>query len=112
MMNIMKHIYLQILALLSVLSIGLASCSKSEQGMISFDTPEISAVSSAGTVTFIVRSNTTWTLEPSCEWITLNILKGRRVQVSSLQSLRIPIRISRVLCISPDVHATAMLKLC
>lgn len=55
----MKHIYLQILALLSVLSIGLASCSKSEQGMISFDTPEISAVSSAGTVTFIVRSNTT-----------------------------------------------------
>lgn len=75
-MNIMKHIYLQILALLSVLSIGLASCSKSEQGMISFDTPEISAVSSAGTVTFIVRSNTTWTLEPSCEWITLNITKG------------------------------------
>lgn len=72
----MKHIYLQILALLSVLSIGLASCSKSEQGVISFDTPEISAVSSAGTVTFIVRSNTSWTLEPSCEWVTLNITRG------------------------------------
>ncbi len=72
----MKHIYLQILALLSVLSVGLASCSKSEQGVISFDTPELSVVSSAGTVDFIVRSNTSWTLEPSCEWVTLNITRG------------------------------------
>ena len=64
------------MALLSVLSVGLASCSKSEQGVISFDTPELSVVSSAGTVDFIVRSNTSWTLEPSCEWVTLNITRG------------------------------------
>lgn len=75
-MNIMRHIYLQILALLSVLTFGLVSCSKSEQGVISFDTPEMSVVSSAGTVKFIVRSNTSWTLEPSSEWVTLNITKG------------------------------------
>ena len=64
------------MTILSVLALGIVSCSKEEQGRISFDTPELSVQSTSGTVSFIVRSNTSWTLEPSCEWVTLNITKG------------------------------------
>lgn len=72
----MKNRYLYVFALLCSLALGLVSCSKEEQGKISFDTPELSVASSAGTVSFIVRSNTSWTLEPSSEWVQLNITKG------------------------------------
>ena len=84
----MKNVYLYVFALL----LGLVSCSKEDRGEISFDPPELSVASSAGTVSFMVRSNMGWTLEPSCEWVLLDITEGEQSASITATVLKNPFR--------------------
>ena len=51
-------------------------CTKTEQDTISFDEPEVVVGSTGGSTSFIVRSNTQWTLDHDADWFSLNITKG------------------------------------